>query len=41
MPFKSKQQERWAFATHQAFAKDWARQTDYKSLPKKVRKKRG
>lgn len=38
MPFKSKQQERWAFSTHQKFAKKWAAMTDQKSLPKKVRK---
>lgn len=38
MPFKSKQQEKWAFATKQPFAKDWAKQTDQKSLPEHVEK---
>lgn len=41
MPFKSKKQEAWAFATHQPFAKKWAAMTNQKTLPKKARKKRG
>lgn len=35
MPFKSKSQERWAFATKQPFAKEWAGKTDQKKLPEK------
>lgn len=34
MPFKSLKQEKWAFATHQPFAKEWADKTDQKSLRK-------
>ena len=37
MPFKSRQQEKWAFATHQPFAKKWADMTNQKALPKKVK----
>jgi hypothetical protein len=33
MPFVSQRQSKWAFATHQPFAKKWADMTDYKSLP--------
>jgi hypothetical protein len=40
MPFKSLQQEHWAFATKQPFAKKWADMTNQKSLPKKVKKKK-
>ena len=40
MPFQSKAQEAWAFATHQKFAKDWASITDQKSLPKRVGKRK-
>jgi hypothetical protein len=36
MPFVSKKQEAWAFATKQPFAKKWADMTDQSSLPKKV-----
>ncbi len=37
MPFKSKSQERWMFATHPAMAKRWAHETpSIKSLPEKV-----
>ena len=35
MPFKSKKQEKWAFATHQKFAKKWANKTNYSKLPDK------
>ena len=38
MPFVSRQQERWAFATHQPFAKQWAAVTDQSSLPKRAPK---
>ena len=37
MPFRSVAQEKWAFATHQKFSKDWASITDQKSLPQKVK----
>lgn len=37
MPFASWQQSKWAFATGQPFAKEWADKTNYKKLP--VRKK--
>lgn len=47
MPFKSRQQEKWAFATGQPFAKEWAAVTDQKKLkarakpdPKPTAKKR-
>lgn len=39
MPFRSKAQEKWAFATHQPFAKKWAKMTKGK-LPKKVGRRR-
>ena len=32
MPFVSRSQERWAFATQQPFAKEWAAMTDQKKL---------
>ena len=35
MPFESKKQSAWAFATGQPWAKEWADKTDYKRLPKK------
>lgn len=48
MPYKSKQQQKWAFATDQPFAKEWAHKTGehhgkkgskaaYAALPKKVK----
>lgn len=45
MPFKSRAQEKWAFATGQPFAKKWAAMTDQKHLPEreiaaKMRKKK-
>lgn len=34
MPFRSKAQWRWAFATHQRFARKWAHKTpSFKALP--------
>jgi hypothetical protein len=40
MPFKSRQQEKWMFATHPEMAKQWANETPKgKALPKKVKKK--
>lgn len=39
MPFKSKAQERWAFATNQTFAKEWADKTpNFARLPEKKAK---
>jgi hypothetical protein len=40
MPFKSKKQEAWAFATKQPFAKKWASMTEQKSIPLQVLKKK-
>ena len=40
MPFKSEQQSKWAFATNQPFAKEYAGKTDYNKIPEKVRKKK-
>jgi len=41
MPFKSKQQEKWMFATKPEMAKQWAKETpNQKTLPKKVKKKK-
>ena len=41
MPFKSKAQQRWAFANKKKFAKRWAKKTkNIKSLPKRVKKKK-
>jgi hypothetical protein len=40
MPFKSKQQRKWMWATHPEMAKKWERHTPKgKKLPKKVKKK--
>lgn len=39
MPFKSRQQERWAFATGQPFAKRWGDMTKGKKLPDKAKPK--
>lgn len=41
MPFKSRKQEQWAFATKQPFAKKWAGMTNQKSLPIKAKKLKG
>jgi len=40
MPFRSKAQEKWAFANKKPFAKKWAKMTNQKSLPKRVKKKK-
>lgn len=40
MPFKSKAQEKWAFATKQPFAKKWSKMTNQKSLPKRKKSKK-
>lgn len=36
MPFKSKAQRRWMYATHPEMAKRWEEETTKKSLPEKV-----
>ncbi len=39
MPFKSKAQQRWMFATHPAMAKRWAAETkNIKRLPQHAKK---
>ncbi|AEG14708.1 hypothetical protein Desku_1121 [Desulfofundulus kuznetsovii DSM 6115] len=41
MPFKSKRQWRWAFATKQPWAREWAEKTkSFKALPERKRKKK-
>jgi len=41
MPFKSKQQRRWMYATHPQMAKQWESVTPKgKPLPKKVKAKK-
>lgn len=39
MPFVSKAQQRYAFATHQPWAKEFAAKTNFKGLPEKAKKK--
>jgi|APCry1669192111_1035396.scaffolds.fasta_scaffold01097_7 hypothetical protein len=40
MPFKSKQQEKWMWATHPQMAKQWEEHTPNREvLPKRVSKK--
>jgi len=40
MPFKSKQQEKWMWATHPEMARQWEEHTPKGAkLPKKVKKK--
>jgi hypothetical protein len=42
MPFKSRQQEKWMYATHPDMAKKWQEETPKgKKLPKKVGTKNG
>ena len=40
MPFRSKKQQRFMFATMPELAKEWAEKTDFSKLPEKIRKKR-
>ncbi len=40
-PFASRQQAKWAFATKQPFAKEFADKTNFKKLPVKVKHKEG
>lgn len=40
MPFRSKRQQRFMFATMPSTAKGWAGETDFSKLPEKARKKR-
>ncbi|MDR1923177.1 MAG: hypothetical protein LBQ66_02290 [Planctomycetaceae bacterium] len=39
MPFQSKAQQRWMFATRPEMAKEWAEQTDFAELPEKLPEK--
>ena len=40
-PFRSKKQQKFAFATGQPWAKEWADETkDFSKLPEKVKKKK-
>lgn len=43
MPFRSKKQWKFAFATDQKWARKWAHETkrSYKALPSKVKKSKG
>lgn len=36
MPFRSRAQQDWAFATKQPFAKAWADETDQRALPARL-----
>lgn len=40
MPFVSEQQRKFAFATRQPWAKEWAKHTPKGKLPKRVRPKK-
>lgn len=41
MPFRSKQQRKWMYATHPEMAKEWESETPKsKKLPKRVKKKK-
>lgn len=40
MPFVSKKQQRWMFATKPEMAKEWAAETDFSKLPEKAPKKK-
>ena len=40
MPFKSKRQQRFMFATMPGTAKEWADKTDFSKLPEKVKHKK-
>jgi len=41
MPFASKAQQRFAFGTHQPWAKEWADKTNFQNLPQHVGKSGG
>jgi hypothetical protein len=40
MPFQSKSQQRWMYATHPKMAKEWSKETNFKQLPEKKKKKK-
>ena len=40
MPFRSKRQQRFMFATMPEAAKEWSKKTDFTKLPERVRKKK-
>ena len=41
MPFVSKAQQKYAFATHQPWAKEYADKTNFKGLPERAKKGKG
>lgn len=40
MPFKSKAQQRWMYSNHPKMAKEWSKETNFKQLPEKKKKKK-
>jgi len=40
MPFRSRKQQRWAFVNEEPWAEKWAKMTDFKHLPMRVKKKK-
>lgn len=40
MPFRSRAQQRFMFAKHPRIAKRWAKKTNFRKLPNRVRKRR-
>jgi len=40
MPFKSRAQEKWMWATHPQMARQWQKETPKGKLPEKVKKEK-
>jgi hypothetical protein len=40
MPFKSRAQEKWMYATHPQMARQWQKETPKGKLPEKVKDKK-
>jgi hypothetical protein len=40
MPFKSRAQEKWMYATHPKMARQWQKETPQGKLPEKVKEKK-
>ena len=40
MPFKSRAQEKWMYATHPQMARQWQKETPKGKLPEKVKEKK-
>jgi len=40
MPFKSRAQEKWMYATHPKMARQWQKETPKGKLPEKVKNKK-